>query len=173
MSWKKKPSSISKVSRRSFIKSMAALGGATTLPNIITSCVSSRITRRVAANERITMGIIGFGWQGYSNTNHFIHLDDVQVVAVCDVDQEHLEAGQNFVNGYYNNQDCAIYRNFEEIVARDDIDAMMIALPDHWHAIPAIACANAGIHVYGEKPLSHTLTEGRVMINAMEKNGLI
>ncbi len=154
---KKKPSSASRISRRSFMKSVAALGGAATLPNIITSCASSRVTRRIAANERITMGIIGFGWQGYNNTNHFIHLDDVQIVAVCDIDQEHLTAGRDFVNGYYNNQDCETYRNFEEIVARGDIDAMMIALPDHWHAIPAIACANAGIHVYGEKPLSHTL----------------
>ena len=170
---KKKPSSASRISRRSFMKSVAALGGAATLPNIITSCASSRVTRRIAANERITMGIIGFGWQGYNNTNHFIHLDDVQIVAVCDIDQEHLKAGRDFVNGYYNNQDCETYRNFEEIVARSDIDAMMIALPDHWHAIPAIACANAGIHVYGEKPLSHTLVEGRAMVDALEKNGLI
>ena len=104
---KKKPSSASRISRRSFMKSVAALGGAATLPNII-SCARSRVTRRIAANERITMGTIGFGWQGYNNTNHFIHLDDVQVVAVCDIDQEHLTAGRDFVNGYYNNQDCVL-----------------------------------------------------------------
>ena len=114
---KKIPSSASRISRRSFMKSVTALGGAATLPNIITSFASSRVTRRIAANERITMGIIGFGWQGYNNTNHFIHLDDVQIVAVCDIDQEHLTAGRDFVNGYYNNQDCETYRNFEEIVA--------------------------------------------------------
>ena len=107
---KKKSSSDSRISRRSFMKSVAALGGAATLPNIITSCASSRVTRRIAANERITMGIIGFGWQGYNNTNHFIHLDDVQIVAVCDIDQEHLTAGRDFVNEYYNNQDDTHYK---------------------------------------------------------------
>jgi len=119
------------------------------------------------------MGVLGFGWQGYNNTNHFIHLDDVQIVAICDVDQKHLTSGRDYVNMIYNNQDCAIYNNFEEIVSRDDIDAIMIALPDHWHAIPAIASANAGKHIYGEKPLSHTLVEGRAMVNAIEKNHLI
>ena len=175
MSYDKKTSESSQISRRSFIKNIAALSGITALPNFITGCTSttSRLARRVSANDRITMGVIGFGWQGYGNTNQFIHLDDVQIVAVCDVDKKHLEEGRNFVNTYYENQDCAAYMNFEEIIDRGDIDAMMIALPDHWHAIPAIACANAGIHVYGEKPLSHTLVEGRTMVNSIEKNGLI
>lgn len=149
------------------------MGSAITFPSIITSCSKKSVAHRIAANERINMGIIGFGWQGWGNTNQFIHLDDVQIVAVCDVDQKHLEMGKNIVNEYYNNKDCATYRNFEEIIAHDGIDAMMIALPDHWHAIPAIACANAGIHVYGEKPLAHSLVEGRAMVNAIEKHKLI
>jgi len=89
------------------------MGSAITFPSIITSCSKKSVAPRIAANERINMGIIGFGWQGWGNTNQFIHLDDVQIVAVCDVDQKHLEMGKNIVNEYYNNKDCATYRNFE------------------------------------------------------------
>ena len=173
MSKKKKISTRYKISRRSFIKKAATLSSAVVLPNIITGCTTTRGVRRPAPSERVTMGVIGPGWQGKDNMQNFIFLDDVQIVAVCDIDKEHLADGKNLVDGHYSNFDCDTYHYFEEIIVRDDIDAMLIALPDHWHAIPAIASANAGKHCFGEKPLSHTLVEGRAMVDAIENNGLI
>ena len=177
MSKKRKTSNTNGISRRSFIKNAAVIGGMAVLPNIITGCATGRgvqpEVKPVAPGERITMGVIGCGWQGVENLEQFLYHEGVQVVAVCDVDKEHLAEGKSRVDQKYFNQDCATYNNFEEIIDRSDIDAMLIALPDHWHAIPAIACANAGKHVFGEKPLSHSLVEGRAMVDAVEKNGVI
>lgn len=173
MSQSKEQTPSSKLSRRSFLKKSAALGSVAVLPNIITGCATSSGARRPAPSERVTMGVIGFGWQGYNNTQSFINIDDVQVTAICDIDEEHRTLGKDFVDNHYDNTDCATYHNFEEICARDDIDTMLISLPDHWHAIPAIAAANAGKHIWGEKPLSHTLVEGRAMVDAVKKNGMI
>ncbi|MBI2424010.1 MAG: Gfo/Idh/MocA family oxidoreductase [Candidatus Hydrogenedentes bacterium] len=154
------------------MKRAVALGGAVVLPNILTGCVTSAGARRPVPSERVTMGVLGYGWQGGGNTESFLKLGDVQILAVCDVDQEHLAQGKAFVDGANGNQDCAVYNDFEEMFARDDIDTILISLPDHWHAIPAIAAANAGKHVWGEKPLSHTLAEGRAMVEAVERNGV-
>ena len=173
MSKKTKNSKANRFSRRSFLKSTAALGCVAMLPNIITGCATTGGARRPAPSERITMGVIGCGWQGGDNLRQFLYNDDIQVVAVCDVDKEHLADFKAMVDGKYFNQDCATYNNFEEMIARGDIDSMLIALPDHWHAIPAIACANAGMHVFGEKPLSHSLVEGRAMADAVRNNGVI
>ena len=173
MNSKKKLKTLPSISRRNFIKSAAAISGAAIFPNLITNCTSKKGVRRISPNDHINMGIIGFGWQGYGNTNQFIHIDGVKIIAICDVDKEHLNSGRDFVNGFYENKDCATYTFYEEMLSRGDLDAVMIALPDHWHAIPAIACGNAGIHVYGEKPLSHTLVEGRAMVDAMKREGLI
>ena len=74
------------------------------------------------------------------------------------------------IDDAHGNKDCATYRHFEDVIARDDIDAVLISLPDHWHAIPAIAAAQAGKHIWGEKPLSHTLVEGRAMVDAVQQN---
>jgi predicted dehydrogenase len=170
---KKKLPTKNQVSRRSFMKKAATLSSAVAFPNIITGCTTTGGVRRSAPSERVTLGVIGCGWQGIENTSSFLFLDDVQVVAVCDIDAGHLEDGQNLVNGHYANFDCQTHHYFEEICQREDIDTMLIALPDHWHAVPAITAANAGKHVFGEKPLSHKLTEGRAMVNAVEDNGVI
>jgi predicted dehydrogenase len=110
---------------------------------------------------------------GTENLVQFLKLKNVQVVAVCDVDQNQLAKGRNLVNEAYNNQDCATYGKFEEMFERKDLDAVMLALPDHWHAIPAIAAAKAGFDIYGEKPFSHSLVEGRAMCNAIKKHNRI
>ena len=98
---------------------------------------------------------------------------DVEMVAVCDVDAGHLEAAKNGVNKHYGNESCAAYGDFRELFARQDIDAVMLAVPDHWHAVLAIAAAKAGKDIYGEKPFSHTLREGRAMITALERYGRV
>lgn len=154
-----------KFTRRTFLKGMALTAG----PLVITGCATAG-GRRSPANDRVVMGAIGMGWMGTDNISQFLKLKDVQVVALCDVDKNHLANGCNMVNEAYGNKDCATYGKFEEMLARKDLDAVMVATPDHWHAIPAIAAAKAGLDVYGEKPLSHTLMEGRAMCNAVKQH---
>jgi predicted dehydrogenase len=154
------------VSRRGFLKGVAA---AITGPAILAGCATTG-AKRAAPSERVVMAGVGMGWMGTENIAQFLKLKDVQVVAVCDVDQNHLAAGRDMVNEAYGNKDCATYAHFEGLFARKDLDAVMIALPDHWHAIPAIAAAQAGLDIYGEKPFSHTLVEGRAMCDAIKRH---
>ncbi|HNR31104.1 MAG TPA: Gfo/Idh/MocA family oxidoreductase [Candidatus Hydrogenedentes bacterium] len=154
------------MNRRGFLRTAAAaLAG----PTILTRCATTGAPRP-APSERVTLGAIGLGWQGPDNLGQFLQRKDVQVVAVCDVDRNHLQRVKEMVDRTYDNADCAVYAHFEELLARGDLDAVSIALPDHWHAIPAIMAADAGLDVYGEKPLAHTLIEGRAICNAIKRN---
>ncbi|KAB2642286.1 MAG: Gfo/Idh/MocA family oxidoreductase [Verrucomicrobia bacterium] len=149
--------------RRSVLKLLAAsAAGPLILPG--------RLFGADAPSKKITIGCIGVGWQGTENLQSFLGQSDCQVVAVCDVDEKHLNEAIKRVNDHYKNQDCKGYKDFEELIARNDIDAVCICTPDHWHSIPAIAAANAGKDIFCEKPLSHTLSEGIAMVNAVHKN---
>ncbi len=157
------------VSRRNFLKRSALLAAAAVgVPYIVPSTVFGK-GGNVAPSDKIVMGAIGLGWQGTGNLHDFLVEDDAKMVAVCDIDKNHLENAKNRVDKKYGNKDCATYHNFEEIIARDDIDALSIALPDHWHSVPVIMAAKAGKDIYGEKPLSHSLVEGRAMCDAVKK----
>lgn len=119
------------------------------------------------------MGVIGWGMQGPGNTRNFLAEDDCQVVAACDLDKNHLKEAVDTVNHHYGNQDCKAYHDFREMMARDDIDAVMIAVPDHWHAVVAIEAARQGKAIYCEKPLAKTLAEQQAIVRAVEKAGVI
>ena len=80
-------------------------------------------------NNTINLGVIGMGWQGPGNTQNFLASSDCQVVAACDIDAKHLQAAVKLVNDYYGNTDCKGYHDYRELLARDDIDAVMIAVP--------------------------------------------
>ncbi len=123
-----------------------------------------------APSKQIVMGFIGVGWMGNSNLDVFLGQRDCRVVAIADVDQKHLQDAVNKVNQRYKNTDCKSYKDFRDLLARNDIDAVCISTPDHWHAIPAVQAAQAGKDIYCEKPLSHTLAEGIAMVQAAEKN---
>ena len=153
-------------SRRQFIATTAL---AVAAPTILTSCATAS-ARRPAASGRITMGMIGCGWQGGSNMNGFLNHPQCQVVAVCDLDQNHLRDAVNTVNQHYKNQDCKSYHDYRELLARQDIDAVMIATPDHWHALTAVEAAHQGKDIYGEKPLARTIVEQRAIVRAVHKN---
>ncbi len=124
-------------------------------------------------SNMVTMGCIGMGGMGNGNMGSFMRLPDVKVVAVCDVDRNHAAAAKKKVDEKYKTTDCASYTDFRELLARDDIDTVCISTPDHWHAIPAILAARSGKDVYGEKPFSHTLVEGRAMVTALTEYGRI
>ena len=123
-----------------------------------------------APSNKITIGSIGIGWQGGGNMGNFLGNDDCRVVAVADVDQTHLADAAKRVNQRYNNKDCKTYKDFRELLARKDIDAVCISTPDHWHSIPAILAAQAKKDIFCEKPLSHTLAEGIAMVEAVQQN---
>ncbi len=151
--------------RRDFLSAgAAALAG----PLLFPGC-ATYTGNRVGPNERIVMGAIGIGGMGRYDLGNFLTHDDVQVVAVCDVDAQRLDFAKGSVDQHYENTDCAAYPHFEELIARDDIDAVLIATPDHWHAYLSIAAAQAGKDVYCEKPISLTVEEGRIVADEMKR----
>ncbi len=95
---------------------------------------SSALARagRVSASNRITVGVIGWGMMGPANTKAFLAQEDCQVVAACDIEKNHLQTALDTINGKYGNKDCAAFHDYRELLARDDIDAVMIAIPDQW-----------------------------------------
>ena len=128
---------------------------------------------RPSASNRITIGVIGWGMMGPANTKAFLTMDDCQVVAACDIDTLHLQTAVDTINTKYGNTDCKAYHDYRELLARDDIDAVMIAIPDQWHAIVATEAANRKKDIYGEKPLARTVAEQQAIVKAVEKNGII
>ena len=157
------------INRRKFLKSAVGVGAGMGLFHVVPASALGRDARRPAPSNRIVMGCIGLGGQGSGNMGAFLGQPDTQVVAVCDVDKSHLAGAKKTVDQRYGSSDCKDYTDFRDLLARNDIDAISMATPDHWHAVVSIAALNAGMDVYGEKPLSHCLMEGRAMADAQKK----
>ncbi len=162
----RKPEQDGCINRRQFLGRSALAAGAFAAPYIAPR-------RATAANDRLVMGCIGVGSQGTGNMKGFLNFDEVQIVGVADVDRGHRNNARDIVNEANGNKDCDTYNDFRELLARDDLDCVSIAVPDHWHAIPAIAASNAGLDIYAEKPLALTLSEGRAMVDAITRNGTV
>jgi len=140
----------------------------------------------VAASERIVMGCIGMGGQGtagmgggfppyvnWAPKGGFMGQPGVQVVAVCDVNARHRNRARNIVNNKYGDKNCATYNDFRELLAREDIDAVLIATGDRWHPLISIAAAKAGKDIYCEKPISLTIAEARAVVKAVRRYGRV
>ena len=155
--------------RRGFFKGAAA---AAIGPYFLTSSALGAGARPAASN-RITMGAIGIGGMGSGDLNGFLGITDVQVLAVCDVDRDHRDKAKQRVDVRYANTDCTACADFREVIGRKDLDSVMIATPDHWHALPVIAAARAGKDIHCQKPLSLTIREGRAMSDACRKYGVV
>jgi len=154
--------------RRRFLKTA---GTAAILPAVLRGYAAQ--TSTTSPNNRINLGVIGMGWQGPGNTQNFLASQDCQVVAACDIDATHLQAAIKLINDTYGTEDCKGYHDYRELLARDDIDAVMIAVPDHWHEIVATEAARRKKDVYGEKPLAHTIAEQQSIVRAVKENGII
>ena len=152
--------------RRQFLK---ATGAALALPTILPSSVFGQN----APSKRITVGVVGWGMQGPGNTKSFLAEKDCQVVAACDLDKNHLQGALDTINDHYQNQDCQGYHDFRELLERKDIDAVMLAVPDHWHGILATEAAKHKKDIYGEKPLARTIFEQQAIVKAVEENNVI
>ena len=158
------------INRRHFLKSTAMAAAAPLM-------LPRRLFGADAPSNKITMGFIGCGRQAHaSNIPPFMKVEGVQVVAVCDVDSWRLAEAKKLVEGFYAKQKggdykgCAAIKDFRELLARPDIDAVMISTPDHWHVPMAIAAAKAGKDVALEKPITRTIGEGRLLADAIAKH---
>ena len=162
-----------KMRRRDFLKTLPlAVAGVAGFPTIVRASALG-LDGTIAPSDRIVMAGIGFGMMGFPNMQAFLTKDEVQWVAVCDLDDEPLSEAKDIVNEKYGNADCATYKDFRELFLRRDIDAVSIAVPDHWHAILSISAARAGYDIYGEKPFTHSLREGRALCDAIKRYGRV
>jgi predicted dehydrogenase len=161
------------LTRRQFLSTTAL--GAASVPLLLPSHIWSA-DADAKPNARLTMGFIGTGTQGRHLLNSFMPHPGAQVVAVCDVDTTRREHYKKKVEEFYTtkqDQDfkgCAAYKDFRELIARKDIDTVVVATPDHWHAYICVMAAKAKKDIYCEKPLSLTIHEARAMVDAVRKN---
>ncbi|HOB84906.1 MAG TPA: Gfo/Idh/MocA family oxidoreductase [Bacteroidales bacterium] len=156
---------VTQITRRRFITGSAM--GLIGLPLL------SSTFRNVAPSDRVRVAVIGLGNQGRSHMNWFNALPEVEIAALCDVDKIRLEAAANQLRAVNPEARPDLYSDFRKILERKDIDAVTCATPDHWHALIAILAFQAGKDVYGEKPLTYSLAEGRAMLNHLQKNNRI
>lgn len=153
--------------RRIFLKSCMAAGVAPLI-------VPSHVFGQNAPSNKITLALIGTGRQAIQvNLPALLTLPNVQIVAVCDVDAWRSAKAKAEVDRYYGNSDCAVYRDWREVVARADIDAVMNSTPDHWHVPISLAAVKAGKHVSCEKPLTLSVAEGRRLADAVRTAGVV
>ena len=157
------------LSRRDFLRGAAgATFVAAAFPAIIPGSALGK-NGAVAPSNRIATAVIGCGPQGRGDLSNFLNEKDCQVVAACDVKHDQLELAREAVQRKYNNEDCKTYHDFRELVARQDIDACLIAAPDHWHVLIALAAIRSGKDIYLEKPLAVTLEEGQALRKAVRQ----
>ena len=157
------------ISRRHFI---AATGLALAAPTFIPARALGR-DGNTPPSERIIMGVVGWGMMGPDNTRAFLNHKNCHVVAACDLDKKHLQKALDTINGHYENTDCKSYHDYREMMARPDIDAVMLAVPDHWHYLVASEAARQKKDVYGEKPLARTIAEQQGIVRAVQQNNRI
>lgn len=163
------------ISRKQFIgSSLMAAAGLSIVPSSVLGM------RNVAPSDKISLGFIGTGRLSPYLASSFLELENVDIVAAADVYKAKVEAFEDHVADHYKEKTgknywagFRTYHNYEDMLMRDDIDAIVVATPDHWHAKASIDAANAGKHIYCEKPLTHTVAEGRKLVNAVEENDII
>ncbi|HIF00732.1 MAG TPA: Gfo/Idh/MocA family oxidoreductase [Planctomycetes bacterium] len=141
--------------RREFLSSTAALTSAVAAPWIVSK--SAHGAYKVASNEKINLGVIGIGPRCTYDLTAMLKFDDIQCVAIADVQSSRRDAGKALVDGHYGNKDCVLFRDFRELLAREDIDAVIVATGDRWHAAASMLAAEAGKDVYSEKPCGLTI----------------
>ena len=166
----------SRCNRRRFLAGAAAAAGTLTLPYFISASALGQ-EGRPAPSARVTLGAIGVGGRGTGDLQGLMTDKRVQALAVCDVQTRSRDNAQKIVNQYYGAdkeyRGCKPFGDFRELLADKSIDAVMIATPDHWHAITAIEAVKAGKAVYCEKPLSLTIQHGRKMVEAVKRYGAV
>jgi hypothetical protein len=166
------------ITRRRFLGSTAALSATITAQWFIPSSARGK-SANTAPSERITVGLIGNGRMGRGHLRRLAGDRDFQVLGVCDVDRQRCEDGKRRVDeicaarfgGVYHG--CKAYNDYRELISRPDLDAVVIATPDHWHTLQSIDAAKTGKDVYCEKPISITIRQGRRLAETMRRYGRV
>jgi predicted dehydrogenase len=163
------------LTRRDFLQRTAAAAA----PCVVPACVFGS-GASVAPSERITLGFIGVGMMGRGHVRCFAYYPEAQIIAVCDVDRWRREDAKRTVEAEYRAQQsrgayrgCRAYNDLRELLARDDIDAVVIATGDRWHALATSLAAKAGKDIYCEKPISLTIREARAMVDVVRRYGRV
>jgi predicted dehydrogenase len=159
-----------KITRRQFVKGIGGVFAAGAgLPYVLKSTASE-----VSPGDKITLGFIGVGMQGRGLLWQFLQRQDCRVVAICDVDKQKLTRAMEMVaENYGQNEACSGYGDFRELLARRDVDAVVIAAPEHWHGVIAIEACRAGKDVYCEKPMALSINEARQMVEEAKRAGCV
>ena len=160
-------------SRRTFLAATAQAVGAAALPTIVSAKALGLEAGAAAAGERLTLGVIGFGPRCKYVLTEMLKFPDVQCVAIADVQAVQRDAGKAFVDGHYGTTDCVVYRDMRELLARPDIDCLLIATGDRWHGKAAMMAAEAGKDVYCEKPCGLTIDVCRRIAETFQATGRI
>ena len=160
------------LNRRRFLKTAVQAGALLAAPYVIPGAVLGK-DGGVLPSERITLGGIGIGNRGGYDLGCFLQEPDVRFLAICDVKAARREAVKKMADSKYGNQDCAMYRDFRELLARPDIDAVLIATGPNWHATAAIAAAKAGKDVYCEKPCSKNIAQSLELAATFRRTGRV
>lgn len=159
--------------RRRFLKRGAIVAGALALPDIIQASALGR-DGAVAPSERIVLGGIGIGGRGSYVLNWMLTNRDVQCIAICDPEKSRREAARTMVNNRQGNEDCVVYRDLNQFLAeRTDLDAVLIATGDRWHALASILAMRAGMDVFCEKPACLTMAQGQMVLETARRYGRV
>ncbi len=160
---------VNSLSRRQFLSRAAVVAAGLAVPNVVPASALGR-NGTVPPSERIVLGGLGIGGRGTGVLNWMLPEKDVQFVAVCDAKKSSREAVKRMVDGKYGNTDCATYRDIRDFLAqRADIDALLIATGDRWHALASTWAMRAGKDVYSEKPSSMTIAEGQAVVETARR----
>ena len=158
-----------RISRRWFARIGASAAASLAAPGFI----PARLLGADAPSKKITIGFIGTGDHGTGwNLRRYVGLTDARVLVVCDVDSVRMQRAKEIVDEQYLNHDCAVTKDFREVLARPDIDAVMISTPDHWHTYISVMAARAGKDIQCEKP-TLTIGEGKLLIDEVRKHGRV
>jgi len=155
--------------RRNFIQKSTVLGTGALLAS---NPVLSSINKPISPNDKLQIGVIGCNGMGWSNTNSILKMDDVDLAGICDVDQNVITRRLADYEKLRTNKPT-IYSDYRELLQNQEIDAVIVGTPDHWHCMPMVEAVQAGKHVYVEKPISNTIEECRLMVEAGRKSGKI
>jgi len=158
--------------RRRFLKTAAQVGTALAAPYLIPGSALGK-DAEVPPSERIVLGGIGIGNRGTYDLGCFLQQPDVQFVAVCDVKAARRAAVKNIADRKYGNQNCDTYRDFRDLLARDDIDAVLIATGPNWHATASMYAARAGKDMYCEKPCTKNIVQSLTLAKTMNRGGIV
>ncbi|MDZ7607760.1 MAG: Gfo/Idh/MocA family oxidoreductase [Cyclobacteriaceae bacterium] len=159
--------------RRSFIKkTMGASLVAASAPMIVAPHVLG-LNGKISPSNKINMSFVGVGGMGSGHVQRFLEYADVNVGHICDVREEHRLNAKQVVDKKYGNRDCKVYGDFREMLARPEIDAVLIAVPDHWHALIGIEAARQHKDMYYEKPLTRYFNEAKAVRDAVNNYGVV